>query len=63
MIVTAGLRATAEQIADTNLPLKELLCATCHVHVENGFADALSLLSDDDDNLLDCWACRVTTSR
>ncbi len=38
-------------------------CATCHVHVDPGFADALPAISEDEDDLLDSSSHRTETSR
>ena len=40
-----------------------LSCATCHVHVDPGFAGALPPLSDDEDELLDSSSHRNECSR
>ncbi len=38
-------------------------CATCHVHVDPAFADKLSAMSEDEDDLLDSSSTRDATSR
>lgn len=38
-------------------------CATCHVFVDDGFADRLPAISDDECDLLDSSDHRCTTSR
>ena len=38
-------------------------CATCHVHVDAGFADKLPEMSEDEDDLLESTDHRVATSR
>ncbi len=38
-------------------------CATCHVHIDPAFADKLSPISDDEDDLLDSSDHRDVTSR
>ncbi|WP_174274354.1 2Fe-2S iron-sulfur cluster-binding protein [Sphingomonas bacterium] len=38
-------------------------CATCHVHVDPAFADALPPMSDDENDLLDSSDHRDSTSR
>jgi 2Fe-2S ferredoxin len=38
-------------------------CATCHVHVDPAFADALPKMSPDEDDLLDSASDRDGTSR
>ena len=38
-------------------------CATCHVHVDPAFADAVPLMSEDENDLLDSSAHRDATSR
>ncbi len=38
-------------------------CATCHVYVDDGFADALPPVSADEDDLLDSSSDRRATSR
>ncbi len=38
-------------------------CATCHVHVDPAFADALPPMSEDEDDLLDSSDQRDETSR
>ncbi len=38
-------------------------CATCHVHVDPAFADALPPMSDDENDLLDSSGHRDDTSR
>ncbi len=38
-------------------------CATCHVHVDPAFADALPPMSDDENDLLDSSDHRDDTSR
>lgn len=38
-------------------------CATCHVHVDPGFADRLPPMSDDENDLLDSSDHRSATSR
>jgi 2Fe-2S ferredoxin len=38
-------------------------CATCHVFVEDGFADRLSPMSEDENDLLDSSDHRRPTSR
>lgn len=38
-------------------------CATCHVHVDPDFADKLSAMSDDENDLLDSSDHRNETSR
>lgn len=38
-------------------------CATCHVHVDPSFADALPPVSEDEDDLLESSADRDATSR
>ncbi len=38
-------------------------CATCHVHVDPAFADKLSPMSDDENDLLDSSDHRAPTSR
>ena len=38
-------------------------CATCHVHVDPGFADRLPKMSMDEDDLLDSTSDRDATSR
>lgn len=36
----------------------QAMCATCHVYVEDGAA--LPVMSDDEDEMLDCTACERT---
>lgn len=38
-------------------------CATCHVIVDDGFADRLPAISDDENDLLDSSEHRCATSR
>ena len=38
-------------------------CATCHVHVDPAFADAVSPMSEDENDLLDSSAHRDARSR
>ena len=38
-------------------------CATCHVHVDPAFADAVPPMSEDENDLLDSSAHRNATSR
>jgi 2Fe-2S ferredoxin len=38
-------------------------CATCHVHVDAAFADALPKLGEDENDLLDSTSDRNATSR
>jgi ferredoxin, 2Fe-2S len=38
-------------------------CATCHVHVDPAFADALPAMSEDENDLLDSTSDRSATSR
>ena len=38
-------------------------CATCHVHVQPGYEQALSPMTDDESDLLDSSEHRDTTSR
>jgi len=38
-------------------------CATCHVHVQAGYEQALSPMTDDESDLLDSSEHRDTTSR
>jgi ferredoxin, 2Fe-2S len=38
-------------------------CATCHVHVDPAFAEKLSPLGEDENDLLDSSATRDATSR
>jgi len=38
-------------------------CATCHVHVDPAFANALPPMSEDEDDLLDSSSSRDATSR
>ena len=38
-------------------------CATCHVHVDPAFADALPPMSEDENDLLDSSSSRDDTSR
>lgn len=38
-------------------------CATCHVHVDPDFTDALPAMSEDENDLLDSSATRDDTSR
>ncbi len=38
-------------------------CATCHVHVEPAFADALPAMGPDEDDLLESSTHRTATSR
>ncbi len=38
-------------------------CATCHVYVDCGFAGALSLMSEDENDLLDSSEHRTAASR
>ena len=40
-----------------------LSCATCHVHVDPAFFDALPAVSEDEDDLLDSTSHRRATSR
>ncbi len=38
-------------------------CATCHVHVDASFADRLTPMTDDEDDLLDSSDHRTSNSR
>jgi len=38
-------------------------CATCHIHVDAGWADKLPPIGPDEDDLLDSTSDRVATSR
>ncbi|WP_411141503.1 2Fe-2S iron-sulfur cluster-binding protein [Streptomyces sp. x-80] len=41
-----------------------MMCATCHVHVEESLADRLPAMCDDEDQMLACTAApRTATSR
>ena len=40
-----------------------LSCATCHIHVGDGYADRLPAMTDDEDALLDASEQRTAASR